>query len=87
MAGASSSQHEACNHGHGAVVSALLDLGALVNVPGFDNDTPLHDAVANGHAHIARMLLERGANPDLRWAWHTVQEWAWQLLGCVSIVR
>ena len=59
-------QHEACNHGHIAVVAVLLDDGAFVNVPGLDNDTPLHDAVVNGHVEVAELLISRGANCDLR---------------------
>ena len=59
-------QHECCNHGHLDVVTLLLDHGALVNTPGFDNDTPLHDAVTNGHVRIASLLVSRGANPLLR---------------------
>lgn len=35
-----------------------------MNARGLDDDTPLHDAAANGHLKLARMLVERGA--DLR---------------------
>ena len=59
-------QHEACNHGHIKVVIELLDHNALINTPGFDNDTPLHDAVANGHVDTARLLLQRGASASAR---------------------
>ena len=59
-------QHEACNHGHVAVVTVLLDNGAFVNVPGLDNDTPLHDAVVNGHVEVAASLISRGANCNLK---------------------
>ena len=59
-------QHEACNHGHLAVVKLLLDNGALVNIPGLDNDTPLHDAVVNNHVEVASLLISRGANSKLR---------------------
>ena len=59
-------QHEACNYGHITVVSELLDNGAFVNVPGLDNDTPLHDAVVNGHVEVAALLISRGANCNLR---------------------
>ena len=59
-------QHEASNHGYPEVVSLLLDHGALINIPGFENDTPLHDAVGNGHLEVARLLVSRGANTNLR---------------------
>ena len=55
-------QHEACNHGYSDVARVLLDAGAVVNMPGFDNETPLHDAVANGHLDIVKLLLSRGAS-------------------------
>lgn len=60
-------QHECCNHGHLDIVTLLLEHGAQVNTPGYDNDTPLHDAVANGHVAIARLLVARGGNSLLRY--------------------
>ena len=47
-------------------MTILLNSGALVNIPGLDNDTPLHDAVANDHVDVASLLISRGANPDIR---------------------
>ena len=61
-----STQHEACNHGHLEVAKVLLNNGALVNVPGLDNDTPLHDAVVNNHVEVASLLINQGANSNLR---------------------
>lgn len=55
-------QHEACNLGHVGVVKVLLQQGALINTPGYENDSPLHDAVRNSHAAVARLLLEHGAS-------------------------
>ena len=59
-------QHECCNHGHIKGATLLLDYGAFINAPGFDNDTPLHDAVANGRVEIASLLVARGADVLLR---------------------
>lgn len=60
-----------------------------MNVPGFENDTPLHDAVANGHAHVAQLLLERGANPSLRWVCLgggvASTDWCWSDLSDLSL--
>ena len=47
-------------------VSLLLEFGAIVNVPGHDNDTPLHDAVANNHCEVAALLLQHGADISIR---------------------
>ena len=44
--------HEACNHGYIDVAKQLLKAGANVNVQGYGNDTPLHDAAINGHRKV-----------------------------------
>ena len=59
-------QHEACNRGHAAVARMLLDNGAMMNVPGLDNDTPLHDAVSNGRIDCVKLLISRGASLSAR---------------------
>ena len=48
-----------------ALVARLLDLGANVDGPGPGHDTPLQVAVWYGHRDMARLLLQRGANPNL----------------------
>ena len=47
--------HEACNHGFMDVAKQLLKAGANVNVQGYGNDTPLHDAAINGHQKVRDM--------------------------------
>lgn len=51
-----------------AVAVARLVAGdrALANVTGEDGLAPLHHAVRGGHFEVARFLLERGANANLR---------------------
>ena len=44
--------HEACNHGNLEAAKLLVKRGAEVNVPGFEGDTPLHDAVVNNHVQV-----------------------------------
>ena len=61
------SQHESCNHGHPELVALLLEYGALINIPGLENVTPLHDAVANSHFEVAALLLANGADANLRY--------------------
>lgn len=54
--------------GHVEVVRFLLESGAEVNTPSQNGlkVTPLHSAAAGRHYEIAMLLLERGANPNLR---------------------
>lgn len=58
-------QHEACNLGHLAVVEVLVTSGALLNTPGYKNDSPLHDAVRNGRPAIVKLLLRLGASQNV----------------------
>jgi ankyrin repeat protein len=58
--------HYAAREGHGAVVTALLDAGVDVNTRSAgDGSTPLLVATVNGRFDIGRMLLERGADPNI----------------------
>jgi len=59
-------QHEACNRGLVAVATLLLDNGAMIDVPGHENETALHDAVNNGRVDCVRLLVSRGASLALR---------------------
>jgi len=43
-------------------IRSLLDRGANINAGGADNNTPLHDASANGHHQCVELLLDRNAN-------------------------
>ncbi len=53
--------------GNEQMVSLLIQRGALVNIPGYCNNTPLHDAAETGNTTIARLLLQHGANPCVRY--------------------
>src|SRR5262249_33214676 len=49
-------------------VDALLAAGAEVNMPTPEGVTPLMLALDNDHNDVAKLLLDRGANPQL-WDW------------------
>jgi uncharacterized protein len=51
-----------------ACVEALIGAGADVNVPTPEGVTALMLALDNQHNEVAKLLLERGANPNL-WDW------------------
>ena len=51
--------------GYEEVVKLPLDKVAIVDARGRDGGTALHAAVAEGHKHIAELLLSHGAN--YRW--------------------
>ena len=49
-------------------VEAMIEHGADVNVPTPEGVTPLMTALDNDHNDVAKLLLDRGANPHL-WDW------------------
>ena len=62
--------HHAAVNGHTDVAAALLDAGADVDAWGYDNNhdvsTPLLLAAWEGPLDVLRLLLARGADPNLR---------------------
>src|SRR6185295_13180833 len=58
--------HFAARQGYTESVAALLDGGVSVDaLTAGDKSSPLLIATINGHFDLAKMLLERGANPNL----------------------
>ena len=57
---------QAASAGDIHTVRRLLDAGAVVDAKGADKVSPLVVACSKGHAHVGRVLLERGANPHTR---------------------
>jgi ankyrin repeat protein len=60
----------AAQHGHVEIVGLFLDAGEdpnRYNPKGHHaHSTPLHQAVASGHAAVVRLLVERGARLDIK---------------------
>lgn len=56
--------HVAAGRGDIAMMSALLDAGAEIQLPGEYGYIPLHDAAESGHLDAVRQLLARGACPS-----------------------
>jgi uncharacterized protein len=58
----------ACFFGHLEAADYLVRAGASINTPSNNelHATPLHSAVAGGHASIVKMLLKNGAQPNVR---------------------
>lgn len=54
----------AAGKGVGEIVIALHDAGAALDFPNDGTPPPLHEAAAEAHVDVARILLERGASPD-----------------------
>ncbi|MGI2029209.1 ankyrin repeat domain-containing protein [Endozoicomonas acroporae] len=52
--------------GDHVMVKTLLDKGADPDIPGNNNEIPLHRAVNAGHHVIAKTLLTYGADPNLK---------------------
>lgn len=47
-------------------VQYLLDQGCIVNCKNIEGDSPLMDAIENGHLEVVTQLLKAGADPRLR---------------------
>jgi tankyrase len=54
------------NHGFVDIAELLLKSGAMVNVPGCHNITPLHEAVMNNRLDIVKLLVMYGADAEVR---------------------
>ena len=48
------------------IVRYLISQECIINCKNIDGDTPLIDAVENGHLEVVHLLLEAGADPRLR---------------------
>jgi ankyrin repeat protein len=59
-------QLEAVHHGFVEITELLLKYGAMVNVPGCYNITPLHEAVLNNKLEAVKLLLMYGADVEAR---------------------
>src|SRR6185295_8766968 len=55
----------AARDGAPEATAALLDAGAEINTPDPDGTTPLVRAIWNSHYDTAKVLLDRGADPNL----------------------
>ena len=58
--------HDAAKKNNIRIAMLFLDNGALVGGGGSGADTPLHEAVRNGHLEMCWVLLSYGANVDAR---------------------
>lgn len=54
------------HHGFVDITELLLKYGAMVNVPGCHNITPLHEAVLNNRLDIVKLLVMYGADAEAR---------------------
>lgn len=50
--------HEAVIHGFYEVIVDLIKSGAQVNTTADNGDTPLHDAIANGHMKVGNLQYQ-----------------------------
>ena len=62
---------------HTSTASTLLDHGAKIDTKDMYNDTRLCKAMPNGELEMAKLLLEKGADPNTNcYKSYTVLEWA-----------
>ena len=49
----------------------------LINIPGFDNETPLHDAVVNNKVKVVKLLVSRApTNVKDNAGWTPLVSWS-----------
>jgi hypothetical protein len=79
---------EAARVGDAAAVKSLLDGGADVNARFRYDQTPLFKAAERGHTEVVRLLLERGAQPNLKDTFYGATPITWAAeKGHVEAVR
>jgi ankyrin repeat protein len=72
----SNALHHAAFHGP-SVIQIILDHGADVNTQNNEGFTPLIGAIINYDSNSVRLLLSKGANPNLHWCIITPQGSRW----------
>ena len=63
--------HRAAAGGNEGIIRSLIKGGAEINVRGPDGETTLGRAVTNGHVSTTRLLLDNGADPNMK----TLNRW------------
>jgi ankyrin repeat protein len=56
----------AASHGYNDIIELMLEKGADVNFKGYENYTPLMDAVRSNNLETVKFLLEKGADVNLK---------------------
>ncbi|WBK01282.1 ankyrin repeat domain-containing protein [Methylocystis parvus] len=72
--------HTVCTWGDIDAVKTLLDAGANVNALGDHEGVPLFNAIIGRNAGVVRLLLERGADPNV------ANSFGWTPLGHAETV-
>jgi ankyrin repeat protein len=58
--------HTVCSWGDEVAARAVIEAGADVNALGDNGASPLFNAVIGESADVVRLLLKKGANPNIR---------------------
>ncbi|CAO3697969.1 hypothetical protein G6F70_002731 [Rhizopus microsporus] len=58
--------HYAADRGYLDIVKHLIDAGADINIQSDDQETPLHLACISEQLGVAKLLIEKGCNRDLK---------------------